>query len=241
MSTSRTPPSLLLLLIAPLAGGCRQHPTGAVAVESGGACVTCHLPDYRGANDPVHLNRMPDACEECHTVDAWHPAVELGHPEAFFPIASGDHAGILCIHCHDPSRGPSIEGQNTDCIGCHTGEHEQSEVDPIHGGVPDYRFQPDVPNFCLGCHPDGRAEGHPESAFPISRGAHSGIACGDCHDASLGPSTGGQNVSCIGCHTGEHSMARMADRHSEVGGYRWQPDNPDFCRSCHPNGSGGDD
>jgi hypothetical protein len=44
------------------------------------------------------------------------------------------------------------------------------------------------------------------------------------------------NVSCIGCHTGEHSMTRMNDQHHEVGDYDWDESRPAFCRDCHPRG-----
>lgn len=227
------------LALASLLVACRAHPDGAVAVTQD-ACSTCHMPDYLAAADPVHVDRMPESCADCHTNDAWRPAIDLGHPEAFFPIARGAHAGVNCIDCHDPAAGPSTGGGNADCIGCHTGEHAQAEMDDVHGGVGDYAFDSQTPNFCLSCHPDGQAEDHPEDAFPLG-GAHGGVACGDCHDGDLGPSTDGQNVSCIGCHTGEHSMSRMADAHHEEAGYSWQPDVPDFCRECHPRGLKEDD
>jgi hypothetical protein len=213
---------------------CRAHPDGAVAITQDD-CASCHMPEYLGASEPVHVDRMPETCADCHSNQAWQPAVGLGHPEVFFPIASGDHSGITCIQCHDPGAGSSTGGANTDCIGCHTGAHEQARMDDVHGGVSDYRFDSQTPNFCLSCHPDGQAADHPDDRFPLG-GAHGGVACGDCHDDALGPSTGGQNVSCIGCHTGEHSMTRMDDKHHEVSGYSWQADDPDFCRRCHPRG-----
>ena len=218
---------------------CRAHPDAAVEVQQED-CASCHMSDYLAATDPVHVDRMPDTCADCHTIEAWRPAVGFGHPEAFFPIASGDHEGIKCLECHEPERGPDAAGANTDCIGCHTGAHEQAEMDDAHGGVADYRFESSQPNFCLSCHPDGQAPDHPDSEFPLS-GPHGGISCGDFHDASLGPSTDGQNVSCIGCHTGEHSMNRMAEKHNEEAGYSWQPDMPAFCRQCHPRGLKEDD
>lgn len=218
---------------------CRSHPSAAVEVLQED-CASCHMSDYLAANDPVHVDRMPDTCADCHTINAWRPAVGYGHPEAFFPIARGDHQGIKCLECHEPERGPDAAGANTDCIGCHTGDHEQAEMDEAHGGVAEYAFDSQTPNFCLSCHPDGQAADHPDSEFPLS-GAHGGIACGDCHNASLGPSTDGQNADCIGCHTGEHSMSRMNEVHQEEDGYSWQPDVHDFCRECHPRGLKEDD
>jgi len=227
------------LVAAALLVSCRSHPDGAVEVLQED-CASCHLDDYTAATDPVHIDRMPDTCADCHTIEAWRPAVNLGHPEVFFPIERGDHSGVRCIECHDPTRGSEVDGENTDCIGCHTGAHTEDAMADVHGGVGDYQFQSGAPNFCLSCHPDGTAPDHPDDRFPLG-GAHGGIACGDCHDATLGPSTDGQNVNCIGCHTGAHSMSRMNEVHHEEGGYSWQPDDPDFCRRCHPRGLKEDD
>lgn len=226
--------ALAMLAAAALASGCRSHPGNAIEVATPD-CISCHEDDYRAADDPPHAGRYPETCGDCHSTSAWEPAVGFGHPEAFFPISRGAHEGILCVDCHDPARGDSTAGANTDCVGCHTGEHARDEVDSQHGGVPDYQFDADMPNFCLSCHPDGQADDHPEDRFPIASGPHD-MPCGDCHDADLGPSTDGENVSCIGCHTGEHSQGRMADTHDEEGDYQWQPDVPDFCRECHPRG-----
>jgi hypothetical protein len=48
---------------------------------------------------------------------------------------------------------------NTDCIGCHTGEHALGRVDGQHDEEPDYfaeRGDASNPHFCLVCHPNGR-------------------------------------------------------------------------------------
>ena len=61
-----------------------------------------------------------------------------------------------CLDCHDAARGSPVGGMNTDCVGCHTGEHARSRVDAQHREVGDYTFDPARPNFCLRCHPNGR-------------------------------------------------------------------------------------
>lgn len=151
-----------------------------------------------------------------------------------------------CFQGHDPG---AVEIQATDCYTCHRTEFEAAgvislgsvgclqPVAPVHVG--------NNPTTCASCHTvqgwcpalDGI---HAEAAFPIERGAHRGVACLDCHVPELGPSTDGINVSCIGCHTGEHSMQRMADQHHEEDDYQWQPARPAFCRDCHPRGRGDD-
>lgn len=117
-------------------------------------CVGCHRADYDTSPYEGH-STFPTTCADCHTTTAWTPALDGAHPEADFPIARGKHRGIECTQCHDPALGPSTDGMNTDCVGCHTGEHARSRTDRQHDEVRDYPTGPAPPNFCLDCHPDG--------------------------------------------------------------------------------------
>lgn len=119
-------------------------------------CALCHLADYRATSAPVHEGMFPTTCIDCHGTRAWQPALEGAHPEASFPIADGPHDKIACTQCHDVDRGASAAGVNTDCIGCHTGEHNMNRVNEQHREVADYQYDPSMPNFCLLCHPNGR-------------------------------------------------------------------------------------
>jgi hypothetical protein len=226
---------LQLLAAVSLAACLRDHPTGLVEIDRSD-CVACHEDDYAGATEPVHVGEYPATCADCHATSAWRPALDGTHPEDAFPVRTGEHDEVLCLDCHDATAGSSVAGANTDCIGCHTGDHARAEMDDAHGGVADYQFDDAMPHFCLSCHPDGRAPKHPDSAFPIASGPHEDIDCDDCHDRDLGADTDGANVSCIGCHTGEHSRSEMADDHDEVDDYAWDASRPAFCRSCHPRG-----
>lgn len=225
-------------LLLPLA--CAEHPPGAIEVDAQ-ACVACHRADYESTGAPLHAGRFPTTCADCHATGGWSPALEGLHPERAFPLGRGPHGQFGCTECHRVDRGPSAGGANTDCTGCHTGAHASRPMAEVHDGVPDYAFAPEAPSFCLRCHPDGQADNHPEDRFPIRSGAHAPFACAECHDRAAGPDRGGQNTDCIGCHTGDHSRARMDDKHHEEAGYRWQADMPHFCLSCHPRGSGEDD
>lgn len=143
----------------------------------------------------------------------------------------------------DPHAQDGVEVHvQTDCYMCHKGEYEQagrqtldtmgclSTVPPIHVG--------NKPTTCGDCHNidawcpalDGI---HPETAFPISRGHHQGIACLDCHSLP-GPSTGGMNVSCVTSNC--HPRSWYESEHEE--GPAWNSSNPTFCRNsgCHPDG-----
>ncbi len=119
-------------------------------------CVLCHKEDYDQVEQPLHVGQFPTTCENCHTYIAWKPALDGVHPEDSFPIAGGAHKGFSCIDCHDVDRGSSVAGANTNCIGCHTGEHSMAKVNEKHREVADYNFDIDTPNFCLVCHPNGK-------------------------------------------------------------------------------------
>lgn len=137
---------------------------------------------------------------------------------------------VACTQQHDPG---VVEVGLNDCYACHRSDYE-AVVEPPHVG--------EKPTTCGDCHataywvPALDGGNHPETAFPIRGGAHSGIACTDCHLPELGTNAGGQNVSCIDCHTGHHSMALMNEKHHEVDDYSWDEANPTFCRQCHPRG-----
>jgi hypothetical protein len=123
--------------------------------------------------------------------------------------------------------------RDSDCVSCHLADFQAAAH---HAG------QSPPTSSCGDCHLNTAwlpaTEAHPESLFPIQFGAHSGMACTDCHDATLGSNSGGMNVNCTGCHTGEHSRSRMDSRHREVGSYMWSDTNKQFCRKCHPRGRG---
>jgi hypothetical protein len=124
-----------------------------------------------------------------------------------------------CTSQHDPN---AIEVAAEDCYACHVADYEGATMPPHVGNKP---------TTCGDCHGteswtpalDGD---HPEDAF----------TCLDCHDPDLGPTTGGMDVSCIGCHTGEHDRAEMDDKHQEESRYMWDDSRPAFCRDCHPRG-----
>ena len=226
---------------AVLAFGCNQHAPGRTSVR-GGECFTCHQADYEATTNPAHPGVMPTTCGDCHSEEAWRPAMGGAHPEDEFPLTPGPHGTVACNDCHDESRGGFANGENTACVGCHLGSHDRSVVDPIHDGVAGYPAFAAEPNFCLTCHPSGTADvlQHPNDAFPIDTGPHVAAGtCFNCHDAERGSPQAGANTDCVGCHLGNHNRAAMDAQHSGVGGYpeagSTQP--PNFCLTCHPNGS----
>jgi hypothetical protein len=140
-------------VIALLAACGTSHEPGVVEIDRND-CVACHLADYEGAQAPVHVGNMPTTCGLCHSTTGWRPAASALHPETRFPITRGPHQ-LDCATCHNPALGAVPSRANTDCIGCHLGEHTLTRMNEKHREVGDYVPDPGRPNFCLDCHPDG--------------------------------------------------------------------------------------
>jgi hypothetical protein len=79
---------------------------------------------------------------------------------------------------------------------------------------------------------------HPENAFPIESGAHSKYRndCVSCHDSTLGSPVGGEDTDCVGCHDGNHTRAKMDEKHNGEPDYPNGAAPPNFCLDCHPDG-----
>lgn len=131
------------------------------------------------------------------------------------------------------------QAKSQGCIYCHSGAYIAVKT-PVHVGV--------NPITCGDCHatnawkPTIGGGGHPEELFPIraatSKHANPAIGCGDCHDARLGDSTGGQNTDCIHCHIGAHTIASVDQAHAGRPGYTpANPNSPNSCLGCHPSGA----
>ena len=214
----------IVVVIALVLAACMQQQHNGTDI-SNLECVSCHLADFQKANalDSTHTNQD---CAQCHDTSSWN----AGHPESKFPISTGAHVSIACKTCHSES-GAYVAGANTNCIQC----HPQTQTDPQHVGTSGYAYSNTVKNFCLTCHPDGKAAGHPEAKFPIASGAHSGIACATCH-SEPGAFAAGANTNCIQCHP---DTANLENNHSQVGNFMYSTTQKNFCLTCHPTGRAG--
>jgi len=221
---------------------CHDTSRGANTGGANTTCIGCHLGNHeRAVQDPNHLGRpgYPTGTAPVNFCLTCHPdgtASAARHPEALFPVETGPHSAFTCTDCHDATRGVNTGGANTNCVDCHTGEHDRATVDAAHAGRSGYPTGPAAPNFCLTCHPDGSAAAaaHPETRFSIT-GTHR-MECSDCHNTALGPNAGGQNTDCVGCHEGVHTRAQLDPKHSGVSGYPGDTSRPNFCLRCHPDG-----
>lgn len=203
--------------------GCHLDPADSEAVT----CVDCHAhqeSDTQTEHTPVggyaYVSRD---CMKCH-FDATVPKVQDHLP--FRVDASSAHApnDAECLGCHDgelPARAfPSADFTQAQCLSC----HEQPDMDPVHLGFLQYRY--DSP-ACLSCHIDGQIlsrEDH-DMIFPVSVAtAHGATDCASCH----ADSSNAENVTCTGCHP--HQQAGSASAHAGVGGYQFAAS---LCLRCH--------
>lgn len=186
-------------------------------------CVGCHQGARDAVAQPSHA-AFADDCTSCHTTLGWRPAVFPLHE---WPL-EGAHAATTCAACHGE---PAVyAGTSPECVGCHQADYDGSPF-PGHS---------EFATTCEDCHSTSGwvpASGgdHPQERFSIT-GTHD-FACGDCHDAALG-ANGAANADCVGCHLGEHSLARMDSEHrGEVDDYPFGENRaPNFCLQCHPDG-----
>ena len=113
-------------------------------------CVSCHLNEYRTAQDPNHADAgFSTDCATCHRALAWQPAAFFPHGP-YFPIARGDRhsPGVwtTCKDCH--FQGSNY--QSFECIYCHT--HNKPSMDSRHEGRRGYVYESSA---CYRCHPEG--------------------------------------------------------------------------------------
>ena len=100
-------------------------------------CAACH------AEPRVHLGLLGTQCADCHTVNAWSPALL---PDHTFPLNHESRTNIACDVCHDQGT-----FQTYTCYNCH--EHDPAKIQRKHleEGIRDYQD-------CMRCHPTGREE-----------------------------------------------------------------------------------
>lgn len=191
------------------------HGTGQYAGLST-ECVSCHLDDYNGTDDPDHeaLN-FPTDCEICHDTSAksWDDAT-FNH--SLYWILQGAHTKLDCSSCH-------AQGYNLprDCYGCHVKDYDTA-TDPNHKTA-------GFPTDCEICHYPTHlfwSQAVFDHEFPIGSGKHSSADCTDCHVSS-----NYKDFSCFECHT--HNKTRMDNEHQGVAGYVYQSQ---ACYACHPQG-----
>jgi hypothetical protein len=101
-------------------------------------CAQCH------AEPQIHAGFFGLNCQNCHTTQAWTPAVLLSHS---FPLDHGEDGVVACQTCH-----PATYIEYT-CYGCH--EHQPDEIREEH--LDEGISLEELP-ACAQCHPNGEEQ-----------------------------------------------------------------------------------
>ncbi len=104
------------------------------------------------------------------------------------------------------------------CFTCHAGSNPHETEDPPRS------------HECYRCHGTtnwGDAVIDHDSHFRISRGAHAGWDCGDCHQRGVSR-RGDAGITCTNCHA--HTSERTSLIHVGMGEYSY---GPNTCINCH--------
>jgi len=177
-------------------------------------CYACHEADYRGTDDPNHVQAgFPTNCPACHDQRAWGNA-SFGHTNF---VLQGRHVTAACSECHENG---VYQGTSPECASCHLADYNGT-TDPNHSAS-------GFPLDCEQCHgtsAGGWSGADFDHAFPISSGRHA-VACSECHQTS-----DFRVFNCLGCHDQQETNGH----HDGVTGYSY---NSQACYACHPQGQG---
>jgi hypothetical protein len=187
---------------------------GALAfVGSPTRCEDCHMPSYVATSNPNHrAASYPTDCISCHVTSTWARA-RFDHSASGFPL-TGAHAAVACDQCHKNNR---FNGTPTACVACHQTDYNGT-TDPAHGNA-------GFSTSCESCHTTATWQGakfnHNASGFPLT-GAHTAVACDQCHKNGR---FSGTPTTCVACHQTDYN-ATTDPAHVSAGFST-------SCESCH--------
>ena len=155
---------------------------------SGGDCLECHRTDYQATRNPDHAaGGISTNCVQCHATSTW-PRARFSHAGTAFPL-TGAHRAVSCAACHGDG---VYASRSTDCISCHQQAYDAT-ANPPH---PAAGFS----TTCTQCHTTqtwmGASFDHAGTSFPLT-GAHTPLACRQCHADGV---YAGKSATCVSCH-----------------------------------------
>jgi hypothetical protein len=179
-------------------------------------CVSCHFDPHDGRLDASANPSDRDPCERCHDAVSFRPStVDIAaHALYRFPL-DGGHRSVPCNTCHeelDTARAGStlllgrviqvslpFEDKHELCTDCHENPHGDQFAARDGGGACDTCHSAD------GWRPAARFDHDRDATFSL-RGAHSSVACAECHATRV--ATGGDAMvvyrptpqRCEDCH-----------------------------------------
>ncbi len=186
------------------------------------ACASCHA--------DVHGGSLGQSCAGCHDEKSWRSRFDVAaHRNTAF-VLSGAHASTPCEECHAdaPSRG--FTRANPACLRCHEADLQRAAITSIDHAEAGFS------TTCARCHSSWRFSPalfvEHDVCFDLSRGAHRGIGCRECHsslaDARVDGSCDTGTAGCVGCH--EHRCDKSDAEHQGVSGYECSDAK---CYQCH--------
>lgn len=160
-------------------------------------CLSCH--------DDFHQSTLSTDCKQCHTMDAFKPAVNFDHDNTDYTL-KGKHLEVDCIACHKVTTRNGIEFQEfaevpfSDCKSCHDDPHNNQ-----------------LPGKCVQCHTEtsfsffkGQNKFNHNTIDFNLKGKHKKVDCFACHKETNNPKLVFQdNIhidenSCVKCHDDAH-------------------------------------
>ena len=189
-------------------------------------CKACHVTDFsvplpRGCgacHRDVHAGELGARCEGCHDTTDWRSRFDVdAHRRTNFPLM-GAHAALPCVECHAEARERRFTRRAVDCQACHQADALRTQA--LDKPVNHVALMLDQRN-CRECHTPlsfrpAKFPTHDE-CFPISFGAHAGVACFNCHTSLSGGavkcSTG--TAQCTHCHTNDASPGRITQTNAQ--------------------------
>jgi hypothetical protein len=176
-------------------------------------CASCHLTDYQKTTNPNHAQAgFPTDCSICHSTTNWLGAV-FDHSKTLFPL-TGFHATVSCAQCHSSG---VYKGLSTACASCHLKDFNAT-TNPNH-------TQAGFPQQCEVCHNTTAwipaSFDHNKTNFPLT-GAHTTVACANCH---VGGKYLGTPTDCYSCHKAVYQSTTNPN-HIAAGF-------PTTCQTCH--------
>jgi hypothetical protein len=201
-----------------------------------GGCSDCHVDAHLG-----ELGSPPRACDSCHSINSFRPAIYDPAAHKQYPLEGG-HFAAPCSGCHRPdpaleSRAPLIRaflekrrrkdqvvltrfrlpGDVRRCDTCHADTHRGQFTARVKQ------------SGCADCHQISsfvqvRFDHDRESSFRLT-GAHEKAACAKCHFLDLAGVVRYKPLpaDCASCHGDPHA-AQFADVRTRV----------TDCARCHP-------
>lgn len=141
---------------------CHVEPVFDVALEA--TCIACHR------DDDAHKSEQGERCENCHSEVSWIESVRFDHGLTAFPLL-GKHVEADCKECHETNE---FKLADTECAACHADDDPHQDR---YGDECGLCHNPVDWNLWLFDH-------NTQSDFVLD-GAHTLVACGDCHRQSL--------------------------------------------------------